>query len=683
MTDKAWIGDDAGNGDWSNAANWDPPGVPGAADAVFINGGRPTIAGDVGAVASLSLSAQLALDGGVIQVSGTFANAGALTLANSSNLGCAQFDNVGAVTIGNGSTLYSGNVNNGGPIEIDAGGVLYADGGYSSLGSIDVRAGGLLQFEDLPLALAELTSGDIANNGTIAIGVGVRLDLADPIANQTLDLASVGSLTVNGGTIANGTIVDDGTTALTLQGATFEAMTYRGELDIGFGSLTVVGGLTVHDEAGVGPGTLNVDGGSIVIDGQTLDGMTINLFNAGLFALNAPAVLAAGVVLSIPTDAGSFLAGEFISHGQIDVLAGSLLSFETLDNEGEVLVGAGATLTGNALVNDGSITVANASLSLSGDLGGGGTLTLAGAATVTLNGGTASEQTVALIDGELRLLTPSAFEGLIDDFNDADDAIDLLGVPFDAGDTVTLLSGNLLEITQTAGEGGGVITLRLSPSEDYSRATFLLADDGEGGTDITVAVCFCAGTGIATPDGERPVETLAAGDLVTTAAGVARPIRWIGRQTVAPAFADPMRQSPIRISAGALDERMPVRDLYVSPEHALLVDGVLAQAGALVNGTTVRRMPRPTEPFIYYHIELDDHALVLADGTPAETFVDNVTRRRFDNHAEYEALFGPPQPRIPEMELPRAKSARQLPRAVRERLGRRAEALGLWRRAAA
>ncbi|GGC55471.1 Hint domain-containing protein [Chelatococcus reniformis] len=197
------------------------------------------------------------------------------------------------------------------------------------------------------------------------------------------------------------------------------------------------------------------------------------------------------------------------------------------------------------------------------------------------------------------------------------------------------------------------------------------------------AYCFLAGTMIATPEGERAVETLAAGDLVLTASGQTRPVLWVGRQTVAAVFADPMRSYPVRVAAGALAEGVPTRDLYVSPDHGVLVDDVLVQASALVNGTTITRVTQPEATFTYYHIELEDHALVLANGTAAETFVDNVSRRQFDNHAEYDALFGDSRARIPELDLPRVKSARQLSRVLRDQLAARAAALGFLVEAAA
>ncbi|WP_246504196.1 Hint domain-containing protein [Plastoroseomonas arctica] len=185
------------------------------------------------------------------------------------------------------------------------------------------------------------------------------------------------------------------------------------------------------------------------------------------------------------------------------------------------------------------------------------------------------------------------------------------------------------------------------------------------------AACFYPGTMIATPNGERAVETLVMEDLILTTEGAARPIRWMGRQTVSTRFGDPLRILPVRITAGALADGIPARDLMLSPDHAVLVEGVLIQAGALVNGTTILRVFDVPEIFTYHHIELAEHDLVLAEGAPAETFVDNVDRLAFDNWDEHEALYGN-LPSIPEMDRPRAKAQRQVPRFVRAALASRA-----------
>jgi hypothetical protein len=186
-------------------------------------------------------------------------------------------------------------------------------------------------------------------------------------------------------------------------------------------------------------------------------------------------------------------------------------------------------------------------------------------------------------------------------------------------------------------------------------------------------ICFTAGTLIAVPDGEAPVETLKRGDLVLTAEGAAKPVTWLGRQTVSSRFADPLRSWPVRVKAGALAENVPARDLFVSPDHALLVDGVLVQAGALVNDLSIVRETRVSDSFVYYHVELDDHSLILAENVPVETFIDHVDRMYFDNWAEHEALYPEGKP-IEEMSYPRAKSRRQIPVAIREVIAERAVA---------
>lgn len=155
----------------------------------------------------------------------------------------------------------------------------------------------------------------------------------------------------------------------------------------------------------------------------------------------------------------------------------------------------------------------------------------------------------------------------------------------------------------------------------------------------------------------------------------ATPVCWLGRQTVSRLFCDETRVLPIRIKAGALGDRVPARDLLVSPDHALLVDGALIQAGALVNGNSILREREVPPIFTYYHVEVEDHSLILAENTPAETFVDNVDRLRFDNWHEYQTLY-PSGKTVEELPYPRAKSRRQVPVNIRVKLAERAHAIG-------
>ncbi len=184
-------------------------------------------------------------------------------------------------------------------------------------------------------------------------------------------------------------------------------------------------------------------------------------------------------------------------------------------------------------------------------------------------------------------------------------------------------------------------------------------------------VCFLKGTRIATPEGERAVESLAIGDLILTTDGRAVPVKWVGRQRIRnhPVLVSP-RMEPVCISAGALGDGLPHSDLFVTAAHGMIWEGLLVNAGALVNGTTIRFVPLSEMPevFTWYHIETEGHEEILAHGAPTETFVDYVGRSHFDNHQEYLDLYGAERI-IPEMKRPRVSSQRMLPEPLRARLG--------------
>jgi hypothetical protein len=116
--------------------------------------------------------------------------------------------------------------------------------------------------------------------------------------------------------------------------------------------------------------------------------------------------------------------------------------------------------------------------------------------------------------------------------------------------------------------------------------------------------------------------------------------------------------------AGSLGAGLPVRDLKVSPQHAVLIDGVMVPAAALVNGTSIVRDESKTD-VTYFHIEMEGHEAVFAEGAPAETFVDHDSRAMFDNADEYNLLYGTAAVRPTEQ--PRLEEGFQLA-AIRRRL---------------
>jgi hypothetical protein len=143
--------------------------------------------------------------------------------------------------------------------------------------------------------------------------------------------------------------------------------------------------------------------------------------------------------------------------------------------------------------------------------------------------------------------------------------------------------------------------------------------------------CYCPGTLIMTDRGEVAVEDLRAGMLIVTAAGQRRPVRWIGwRRVDFTRHPDPAGVRPIRILAGAFGHGVPRNDLLLSPDHAVFIDGVLIPVKLLVNGTTIRR-EATCGSTTYYHVELDSHDVLLAEGLPAESYLDTGNRNTFEN----------------------------------------------------
>ena len=166
--------------------------------------------------------------------------------------------------------------------------------------------------------------------------------------------------------------------------------------------------------------------------------------------------------------------------------------------------------------------------------------------------------------------------------------------------------------------------------------TILSADESSGPN----AVCYLRGTRILTAAGEVPVEEIREGDLVATRFAGLLPVRWIGRQAFARRFVQNHRgKIPVRIAAGALGNGLPLRELFVSPAHSMLLGEVLVLARQLVNGVTITQdfaLMGDPETIEYFQLELDAHDCVLAEGSWSESFADGPgLRAQFHNLAEF------------------------------------------------
>jgi hypothetical protein len=202
-------------------------------------------------------------------------------------------------------------------------------------------------------------------------------------------------------------------------------------------------------------------------------------------------------------------------------------------------------------------------------------------------------------------------------------------------------------------------------------------DGGHGHSDHDHdAPCYCRGTSILTECGEVRVEHLAIGDMVATISGEAKPIKWVGKRSYAGQFIAGNRAVlPIVVRAGALTPDTPARDLWLSPRHALLLDGVLVPAEHLVNGQTILQA-EAVDQVEYFHLEFDTHEVILAEGAPAESYVECDNRQGFHNAHEFAALYPDDTRASFGYSLPLLEPGMPELGVIRARLFERAAALG-------
>jgi hypothetical protein len=366
---------------------------------------------------------------------------------------------------------------------------------------------------------------------------------------------------------------------------------------------------------GAGADLFVQQGGTLIIQGGSLGAGTVTAgaagssgagtgsdFGSGIFIQGTQSVTLAPGAGQTLTIAG-VIADQSGSGGTgANAGAGKLV----MSGAGTLVLEAANTFTGGIVLNSGTVDFTSSASF------GGGTIAF-------------STQT-----GQLRIDGTAAPASIISNFVSGD-TIDLHGIAYDAGDTLhyTTATGELDIINS----GVTVASLFFGAGNTVVSDPFHINQETDG-TGIVItndAPCFCAGTLIRTERGDVAVEHLSISDRVVTAFGGWRPVRWIGRRdldlTRHPAAE---RVSPIRIRTDALADGVPNRDLCVSPDHAVLQNGVLIAARMLVNGASILREPG-YRSVSYYHVELDAHDILLAENAPAESYLDTGNRGMFAN----------------------------------------------------
>ncbi len=344
---------------------------------------------------------------------------------------------------------------------------------------------------------------------------------------------------------------------------------------------------------------------------------TGSITTSGNYDVSVDIGIGVGDTLNIQGAAGS---QPIIANVNESIVGVSALTTTNISNADEVLTG----LAGVSLLSDFNIGANSQGLAT-----GNGTLELGSAIGIsaldTINFDGAGNKLVIDPGVSLNLL------GALNNFGTGDQ-IELKGV--------TATSATFTQNKVLLGQGtapGGVIDLfnngTVIGSVSLSTGTFganafNVAPDPSGGIDLTV--CFLEGTRLLGLHGDIAVEDMEPGDRLITDSGAMRPVKWVGHRTIdAARHPRPETVWPIRIEAGAIDHGLPERTLYVSPDHALFIDGCLIPAKILVNGRSIVQEPR--DRISYFHVELESHDILLAESLPVESYLETGNRNFFEN----------------------------------------------------
>ncbi len=602
--------------------------------AIFGEGGNATVTIEDGAVFTGGQVSNGSTPGEAIAIGGG-------NLLSNLETGSAQTPNYGGsglVQVLSGGTLSSvagiriGYDGDSGTLVVSGDSLAEASGSIrvgTEYSSADGRAGG---------------SGTVVVEGGAtlrSLGPHITSDASIVIADAagttgSITVAGSGSLLDAGGDRVGVGTAGSGTLVVSSGGTVSAGSTFYSDTEAGF---------SLGTSGGTGSVLVTGSGSLIAIDGAlTVDG---NLSASGggtdlLTVTNGGTVTATGLTLW----AGGSVSVDAASLVQIGMAAVPVSATGLVIEAGMSVAADGGTITG-AVSNEGALSNAGA-LTISGDVTGTGTLALAAGSTTAIDG-SFTGQTIEFSGSGDTLTLDSLLGASSVTQIQAGDTVDLAGVT-DAGfadDTLSTPTGSM----SFSGFAPGSVPVFMS--------------DGMGGEEVYVA-CYCVGTAILTVAGERPVETLCAGDFVVTQTGRARTIRWLGRRSYAARFvARHPNVQPIRLRAGALGGGLPRRDLLVSPEHAMFIDGILVPARCLVNGISIVQ-ERGLERVDYVHVELESHDVLLAEGAPSETFLDDNSRQMFHNSAEFARLY-PDAPAPGQFCAPKVDHGYEL-EAIRRRL---------------
>jgi hypothetical protein len=604
----------------------------------------------------------LTMSGTVSVLSSTISGIGTVKLSGTATLGNSTFNGPGTLDLSNQATIYNFYVGDG--LSVDITGTV-DQAGYVQYGAASTDT---IQVTIESRGTYDLTTNDWVNNpnsnddGTATItneglfektaGTGTSTIFADMdntgtilVDSGTLDFESIGTSTLGGTITGSGELVL-GRNAYLIDTALFNVST----LYVGANGVTLEEDLSYAGAFTQGSGVIYLGGYDLTLSNTaTLENSTIT--GAGTLALTNDATLAnfyvgtgGAVDITGTVDQAGYVQYGTTSTDSIQITIGSSGVYDlttndwvdnpnsndngeaTFTNDGlvEKTVGTGTSTFYTGFVNNGTVQVDTGTLHLAQALTGTGALAMETGTALELGGSVSAGQTISFAGtNTLYLDDASAMSGTITGFA-AGDTIDLTNVNYDSAGTADLdPSTHILTVTENS------VSYTFHMAGDYTGLYFHLEPDGTA-IIVNTTPCFLPGTRIRTDKGEVAVEALTVGDTVVTLSGAKRRLCWIGKGHALATRGRRGPATPIIVRKGALADNVPYADLRITKGHSLYLDGVLIPAEYLVNHHSICWDDRAQDVTVF-HLELDTHDVLVANGAAAESYRDDGNRWLFQN----------------------------------------------------
>lgn len=597
--------------------------------------------------------------GAASAIGGVYAAGGTGVILSAGTSISAAVTSGGSLMAESGGLVESAVVSGGGLLTIESGGVGSSNviaGGTEIVRNGGIDSGTLVTSTTLEQGVLKVEAGGTTVGVTVN---GGREEVSGGSASSTVVLSG-GTITVGGG--ARRIVVDSAT------GATSDSPS---DAYLASGMKTV----TYQSQDGSSQDSIIRNGGVEILSGGVVSG-TNQVYVTKIYTDPKTGVITtvSALVSEQPFSTTEQYKGvasntQIQAGGRSEAVAGGTTINPVVYSGGEQIISSGGVASSLTASSGGVVNVYESGRAESLNLAGG-TATINGGGTANNNqissGGTLNASSGGILTGTT---TVSGGGTLVLNGNNGSSIINIAGESSSNPATV-IIQDSIANVNETFvgwSEGDRIVFQNVtSPAANVTfqgdniiqfttgSRTYTLNINGiksgykfvQDGNNLVLEVCFLAGTMIRMKDGLVAVEDVHVGDtiMVRNEDGTFRPdtVKWVGKKKaqIRAVNAHPdVAGYPVRIQKGALAEGVPFKDLLVTPEHCLFINGAFVPVRMLVNGNSIS-YDMNTSSYEYFHIEVDQHSVIEADGVLTESYLNTGNKVSFETTSEDTVAFG-------------------------------------------